>query len=210
LSFSERELSGLPKNEAASRQIKRCHWQGIIPIFAGQTPVIELLMIALLLMTMLLSLGCASKPGPETSQQEADEWVKAHNRFRTQHNAPPVKWSERLASSAQKVADHCPSGHSKTSYGENLAWVSVPKPVSDVVRLWYGEVEKYDFSNPGFSPQIGHFTQVVWKGTTEIGCARNTGCSTRISNVWVCHYNPPGNYQGRFADNVLPKNGIRR
>ena len=38
-------------------------------------------------------------------------------------------------------------------------------------KSWYDELYKpgYNFNNPGWSPGVGHFTQVVWKGTTELG-----------------------------------------
>jgi hypothetical protein len=36
--------------------------------------------------------------------------------------------------------------------------------------MWYGEIAKYDFRRGGFSMDTGHFTQVVWRSTTTIGC----------------------------------------
>ena len=76
--------------------------------------------------------------------------------------------------------------------------------MSTIVQWWYDEEPLYDYNNPGFSPETGHFTQVVWKGTTEIGCGFTTGCSPGYANVWVCQYSPPGNFLGQFAENVFP------
>jgi hypothetical protein len=48
----------------------------------------------------------------------------------------------------------------------------------------------------------GHFTQVVWKGSRELGVGWATG-----SNGWTyfcCNYSPAGNYQGQYQVNVLP------
>ena len=38
------------------------------------------------------------------------------------------------------------------------------------IKAWYNENEKYDYNSPGFKMETGHFTAMVWKGTTHIGC----------------------------------------
>ena len=94
-------------------------------------------------------------------------------------------------------------------YGENLAFFS-PVGIADPARVvggWYAEAERYDFSRPGFSFEAGHFTQVVWVGTREVGCGV-ARCGDR-AEIWVCNYGPPGNVQGEFERNVLPA-GCRR
>lgn len=147
-------------------------------------------------------------PTMAATQEEIQEWLQAHNNYRTLHGVPSVSWSETVATSAQAYADTCPTSHSSLGYGENLAWASPASynpGISAIVQWWYDEEPDYDYNDPGFSSETGHFTQVVWKGTTEIGCGFATGCSTsNRANVWVCQYNPPGNYLGRFADNVFP------
>jgi len=140
---------------------------------------------------------------------EIEKWLQTHNNYRTLHGVPAVTWSETVAASAQDYADTCPSDHSGSGYGENLAWASYNMGVSSVVQMWYDEEPDYDYDNPGFSSETGHFTQVVWKATTEIGCAFATGCDSNwpyMANAWVCQYNPPGNYIGQFAENVFPPN----
>jgi len=63
--------------------------------------------------------------------------------------------------------------------------------------LWYDEVKDYDFKNQGFKKGTGHFTQVVWKDTKEVGFG--------YADSYVCaRYAPPGNYAGRFEENVFP------
>ena len=131
-------------------------------------------------------------------------WLENHNNYRTLHGVPSVVWSDTVADNAQAYADTCPDSHSGSEYGENLAWATYDMEESEVVQMWYDEEPLYDYDNPGFSYATGHFTQVVWKGTTQIGCGFKSGCPWPNSTVWVCQYNPPGNYIGQFAENVLP------
>jgi pathogenesis-related protein 1 len=134
---------------------------------------------------------------------EIQQWLNAHNNYRALHGVPPVTWSTVIEASAQAWADTCPSGHSVSAYGENMAYASYAQTSQGCVDIWYGEEPLYDYKNPGWNPATGHFTQVVWKNTTQIGCGCKTGCSPWYS-VCVCQYNPPGNVIGQFAANVLP------
>ncbi len=45
----------------------------------------------------------------------------------------------------------------------------------------------------------GHFSQLVWKGSTQLGCGYSTKCQ-----MLTCNYSPPGNVAGQFASNVQP------
>jgi uncharacterized protein YkwD len=138
---------------------------------------------------------------------EIQQWLDAHNQYRALHGVPPVTWSADLATSAQNWADTCPATHSGWGYGENILWATYTLTPQEVVTFWYNEESDYDYSNPGYyeNPGTGHFTQVVWKNTTEIGCGFRSGCTDSIyPYVWVCQYNPPGNVLGEFAENVLP------
>lgn len=71
------------------------------------------------------------------------------------------------------------------------------------VSEWYSEKKLYDYNNPDFSFETGHFTQLVWKNTERLGCASSKSKST--NNIYVvCNYDPWGNYRGQFEENVLP------
>ncbi len=138
--------------------------------------------------------------------EESAQWLAAHNQYRKLHGVPSVVWSEKVAASALVHAKTCPSGHSGSRYGENLAWASYDMGIGPAVKMWYDEEALYDYENPGYIPGVGHFTQVVWKATQEIGCAHISGCRSGKSlraNIWVCHYFPPGNFHHHFQKNVL-------
>jgi len=71
------------------------------------------------------------------------------------------------------------------------------------VDTWYKKGENYVYgrSDTKEYSQLS-FTQVVWKSSQYLGCAKATS-----SNGWtyvVCDYDPPGNYVGLFKENVLP------
>jgi len=134
--------------------------------------------------------------------------LSLHNARRARHCAPPMTWSAALAASAQTWANRCQFVHSapgeRGGAGENLAWGtgSFASAASSVER-WYNEVARYNFSAPGFSSATGHFTQIVWRASTQLGCAMAV-CSGQT--FWVCRYSPAGNITnpGMFAANVLP------
>lgn len=149
----------------------------------------------------------ADPPDPlETAEDEA-RIVEAHNHYRDAHCAAPLSWSDELAELAADWAEElaerdCVLEHSGGDYGENLAGGTLGAlDPETVVELWYEEIELYDFADPEFSPEVGHFTQVVWAGSRELGCARAT-CSD--TDLWVCQYAPAGNTLEEFEDNVLP------
>ncbi|MBU0960217.1 MAG: CAP family protein [Proteobacteria bacterium] len=138
------------------------------------------------------------------TQSESEEWLASHNRYRSLHKSKPLQWSDTLAESARAYAATCPRGHSSSEYGENIAWATYVQIPENVVARWYSEEPEYDYENPRFSSGIGHFAQIVWKATAEVGCACRSDCPGGYSDVCVCQYNPPGNYRNRYAENVLP------
>ncbi|MDX2088195.1 MAG: CAP family protein [Kofleriaceae bacterium] len=148
-------------------------------------------------------------PKPAVSPSgPAEVIVDAHNRYREKHCAPPLTWSPKIAEVAQTWADSlkakgCAFGHSNNNkYGENLAaGTTGALPPEAVVAMWYDEVAKYSFKKPGFSMETGHFTQVVWTTTTEVGCGM---AQCKGMDIWVCNYAPPGNWEGRYKEHVLP------
>ena len=150
---------------------------------------------------------CSSSCSVEPVSTDIEKWLSVHNKYRELHGVPSVVWSEKVAASALRYAMTCPAGHSGSIYGENLAWASYDMTIEGTVEKWYNEEPLYDYGNPGYIAGVGHFTQIVWKKTIEIGCAYVTGCTPGHSlraNTWVCHYFPPGNYRRQFSENVFP------
>jgi uncharacterized protein YkwD len=149
----------------------------------------------------------AAPPAPSGAKDAAQVLLDEHNRYRAQHCARPLAWSAKLAASALAWAKHlrqhgCAFEHSNTQYGENLAaGTTGAMSAADVVAMWYREVADYDFRAATFSPDSGHFTQLVWAGTAQVGCGQ---VSCKGMDIWVCQYDPPGNVIGDFARNVSP------
>ena len=107
--------------------------------------------------------------------------------------------------------------HSGGEVGENIAMGGYlgPGAGKDAVSRWYNEVGQYDYRNPGFSLQTGHFTQVVWASTTELGCAmvrrgnkewnsstRNGRNQVHFTEPWLLFANTP---RGEILREVFPR-----
>ncbi|XP_017075268.2 LOW QUALITY PROTEIN: Golgi-associated plant pathogenesis-related protein 1 [Drosophila eugracilis] len=140
-------------------------------------------------------------------QQFEQEVLQAHNSYRAKHGVPALTLSPKLNQLATDWAKHLLSinrlEHRQNSgYGENLYMASGGNlEGKDAVRSWYEEIKHYNWNNPSFQPSTGHFTQVVWKSSSELG----VGFARRDNTIYVvCNYNPPGNYINQFRENVLP------
>jgi uncharacterized protein YkwD len=129
--------------------------------------------------------------------------VAAHNYWRARVNVPGLTWSPMLASVAQQWANQlqsrgCPMQHSRGhNYGENLAFFSnMDASPQMVVDMWADERVDYHHNNNSCraGKQCGHYTQMVWRETKELGCGI-AACGNR--QVWVCNYAPAGNYRGQ-------------
>ncbi|XP_078362792.1 Golgi-associated plant pathogenesis-related protein 1-like isoform X1 [Oculina patagonica] len=142
--------------------------------------------------------------------------LQAHNDKRALHaGTSGLTWDATLAQHAQDWANHLIDlgvmQHSEVAgEGENLyeAWSSsqIDASCADAVQAWYDEIKDYSFNNPGFSDATGHFTQVVWKGTTKVGVGVATSSEPNEKGAYisiaVARYSPPGNYMGQFEANV--------
>ncbi|KJA26166.1 hypothetical protein HYPSUDRAFT_133830, partial [Hypholoma sublateritium FD-334 SS-4] len=142
--------------------------------------------------------------GSGASNADVQAYLEAHNSIRAQHGASPLTWSNTAAAKAQQWANGCIFQHSGGTlgpFGENLAaGTGSSYGIAAAIKSWTDEVSQY---NPS-SPVASHFTQVVWKGTTQVGCAVQScsgifAASFGPAQFFVCEYSPQGNIIGEFA-----------
>jgi hypothetical protein len=123
---------------------------------------------------------------------------------------PPMVWDADIAAHAQAWASMCVDmdsvpglvDHSSTTYrsnvagfaylGENVFGSGGTATAQQAVDTWASE--KANFTYPtGCSGTCGHYTQVVWRTSTHLGCA-NVDCpSLQYGATILCEYGPGGN-----------------
>lgn len=139
--------------------------------------------------------------------------LQAHNAVRKEHSLSSLVWSANLAKGAQIWSDqlqkeNCVMRHDYNSgYGENIFWKnmsggdisSLISVENEAVTWWADEEKNYSYSDNTCDKGkvCGHYTQLVWADTTEVGCGVSS-CITgnERTDIWVCRYNPAGNMNG--------------
>ncbi|KAJ8069025.1 hypothetical protein OCU04_002700 [Sclerotinia nivalis] len=167
-----------------------------------------------------------STPVPSATDALSPSAVVAHNDARASHQANAMSWNQTLADYAAQEGSCSTFAHDLTAggggYGQNIAVAgnsnsgayTTEGALADAIKEWYAEESLYGslygVANP---PQADgdflHFTQIVWQGSHQVGCAVKT-CGTDNTiypdmYVWysVCNYYPAGNVIGEFDTNVL-------
>ncbi len=140
--------------------------------------------------------------------------VAAHNAARAAVGVPPLVWDPQLAAIAQAWVTRCVdtaapiglvdhnAGRSEgypTYVGENIYGASGQASGTDAVASWVSEGADYDRpTNRCAAGRVcGHYTQVVWRATTKVGCALHTCPGLRFGSTVVCDYAPGGNVGGQ-------------
>lgn len=166
--------------------------------------------------------GC-EKLSRGVSQAEIDEIITTHNILRQKvangqeanqpsaANMKQMKWNDELAAIAQRWADQCTFGHDENRntqtfpyVGQNvaIAWSSaetnnLAEFKNSAIDPWYGEVSDFSPNNIDpfvFSTDTGHYTQVVWAESTDVGCGYAYYLSDgQYTKLYVCNYGPGGN-----------------
>ena len=124
----------------------------------------------------------------------------------------PLAWSDRLAADADGWAEHLAANNlydhaspdQRRGQGENL-WRGTRDRWSAAETIGFFVAEKRDFhfgtfpeiSRTGRWSDVGHYAQVIWPETREVGCAI---ARTRSDEVLVCRYWPAGNVWGQRID----------
>ena len=137
--------------------------------------------------------------------------LDAHNNYRAKHHVGKLVLNQELCDIAQKYAEELARtgnfAHSGNSFhddnmGENLfACYGMKITGKMMTDDWYNEVNQYNFNNPGYISGTGHFTQIVWKGSKQVGFGY---AQARDGYYYgVANYYPAGNFIGEFEDNVF-------
>lgn len=186
--------------------------------------MMSVIMYVVVLFSTLLVINNAGVEGLDKFNQDI---LDTHNFLRAGHNVPPLKWSRKLARNAQKWVNELkrtspdtfpPHPHSPEdgnfrveNDGENYSWQlnSKLQPGSTHVLAWYTEIFDYERQNPvNNGAMIGHFTQIVWKDTTQVGCGRATSTvdwhgMELFSTHVICQYHVGGNMRSYFPEKTI-------
>lgn len=141
-----------------------------------------------------------------------EDFLNAHNEYRRLHAAPPLELNKKLCKYAEEwaktIAKKGRTEHrEQNDYGENIfyAWSTDPNFMvdgKDPVDKWYSEIKNHKFGREPTNLDSGHFTQVVWYDSKELGVGV---AKTKEGQVYVvANYSPPGNVIGSFSAKVLP------
>ncbi len=135
----------------------------------------------------------------ELTETEISEILEVHNKARADVDLPPLTWNWKLAVMAQGWVNRGVFEHSpKSNFGENIAAHSANTSPIVSIKSWL--LEKSFWDNTAAKCQTGkscyHYTQVVWKSTTAVGCGINRNASGKMKMLLVCNYDPAGNFAG--------------
>ncbi|RUS70395.1 hypothetical protein EGW08_021839 [Elysia chlorotica] len=157
---------------------------------------------------VLALLGSSSSSGVlETlTAEDKQVFLDAHNEARRAEGAglQDLVWSDELAGMVEGLALGCEFKHSSNPpWGENImatsrSTISNQDVARKATAMWVDEKKYNDDGTFGcMYSSCGHWTQVVWGTTEEIGCVVSHCSACGLGTMVVCAYNPPGNWWGR-------------
>lgn len=133
------------------------------------------------------------------AQNSPQDFLDAHNAARADVGVGPMTWDNTVAAYAHNYADQriadCSLKRSGGEYGENVAW-GTSLTGTGAVELWLSEKAYYAYNSNTCATGLvcSHYTQIVWRYTVRLGCAR-VQCNDERWFI-ICNYDPPGNQQG--------------
>ncbi|NXI03720.1 PI16 inhibitor, partial [Pachycephala philippinensis] len=143
------------------------------------------------------------------SDEEKKIILDEHNKYRSQVDPPAMammkmSWDKDLEADAQDHAKKCIWGQNGGPGRENLYATASTLDVKLAFEEWKGERKFYDFTTHKCAEgqTCDNYTQVVWAGTTRIGCGESfckkiDGMETENMHLFVCSYYPQGNKEGK-------------
>ena len=146
---------------------------------------------------------------PTNYTMNVQEVLAAHNVQRSEVGVPPLTWSDELAAKAQRWATELAKKNMGNEFvlehgstGENIAggFITGDSPETRVLKGWgSSEQVNFDRNTRKCKPNTicGHYTQIIWRNTTQVGCAIAVNPNGKY--ILVCNYNPPGNMNNQPA-----------
>ncbi|XP_005372245.1 cysteine-rich secretory protein 1-like [Microtus ochrogaster] len=119
-----------------------------------------------------------------------------------------MQWNSEAQVNAQAWANQCSYQHSSQETrkienlrcGENIFMASYPASWSQVIKSWHAESKNFKFGSGPTTPgaAVGHYTQLVWNSSHQLGCGVAECPNNPLKYFYVCHYCPPGNFLNRI------------
>ncbi|VDN99893.1 unnamed protein product [Rodentolepis nana] len=144
--------------------------------------------------------------------EERKEILDSHNKFRSiNFMLNNFIYSTNLEKLAKEWVDRCEFKHPErtdpkySGLGQNLGMTTkIEVNLHGMVEMWYNETKYYTYAINYCEGVCGHYTQVVWAQSLQLGCAYKV-CSPLVAreNVYpsalfvACQYSPPGNFNGQ-------------
>ena len=137
--------------------------------------------------------------------------LRKHNEIRAKHNVENLKLNNLLNGLAKRYATKLikyqeniePLLYQEHALGENIFISKTGLSSEEICEAWYNEHQNYDYNKNKFQKGTGHFTQLVWKETKEVGFGKS---EYGDSLCLVALYYPAGNEFGEFTKNVFNLN----
>lgn len=151
----------------------------------------------------------ADAPGGVGEPADLTGITLAHNNVRamvqTSPPLPALEWEPALAATAAAwvaqcqgsgpLIDHNANRSQGHPYyvGENIFASSGNATAAQAVQSWAAEGANYNYASNSCSGTCGHYTQIVWRATIKVGCAKGNCPNKQYPSTIVCDYGPGGN-----------------